>query len=289
MKLVAAAIQMQCVVHDVSANLVKAEAYLRQARDAGARVAVLPEMFNTGYGFCADYAPFAETGDGPTWRLLRARSREWNLAIAAGFVERDGRHLHDSIGFATPDGQFHVYRKRNLVFWERFRFYPGKAPLVVKTAFGRVGFAICADMIYKRVWSGYRDQIDLAIISAAWPDFADRETGKKHWLFGHVGPLSGEIPRQVARDLHIGVIFSNQSGTTRTTIPVLKTQISDHFAGQSCVCDGLHGEFTQARREEEVVVGTITLHSSTGPITWRSTSPSAPAAWSFGSEPSSSA
>ena len=63
------------------------------------------------------------------------------------------------------------------MFWERFRFHPGRSPMVVSTPWGRVGFAICADMIYRHVWSDYRDRIDLAVVSAAWPDFADRDSG----------------------------------------------------------------------------------------------------------------
>ena len=34
--------------------------------------------------------------------------------------------------------------------------------MVVKTRWGRIGFAICADMIYRRVWTDYRDRIGIA-------------------------------------------------------------------------------------------------------------------------------
>ena len=164
------------------------------------------------------------------------------MAIAAGFVEREGRHLYDALAFCTPDGDCHVYRKRNLVFWERFRFRPGRSPLIVQHALGTHRLRhLCRHDLPPRV-ADYRDQIDLAVVSAAWPDFADRETGRRHWLFGQVGPLSGEIPRKVAKDLGIPVIFANQCGATRTTIPVLETQISDRFAGLSSICDGRHGE-----------------------------------------------
>ena len=77
-------------------------------------------------------------------------------------------------------------------------------------------------MIYRRVWNDYRGRIDLAVVSAAWPDFADRDTGRRHWLLGHVGPLSTAIPEKVALDLGIPVIFANQCGETHTTIPVLR-------------------------------------------------------------------
>src|SRR4051794_18673679 len=273
---------------DVAANLGRADALLRQAYDAGAELAVLPEMFNTGYGMVPDYTPVGESLDGPTVRMLGMRSREWGMAIAAGFVEREGRHLYDALAFTTPDGGVHSYRKRNLVFWERFRFQPGREPLVVATRWGRIGFGICADMIYRRVWSDYRDRIDVAVVSAAWPDFACRHTGRKHWLFGHVGPLSGAIPEKVALDLGIPVVFANQCGETRTRIPVLRTTILDRFAGQSSICDGRHGTPVRADRETAILVAPITLHPKRGLKTWNSMSRSAAVASSSGSAPSGS-
>src|SRR4029077_16447417 len=159
---------------DVSANIARADELLRSAHHAGVELAVLPELFNTGYSLCPDFGPYSETAQGPTLSYLGQRSREWRMAIAAGFVERRGRHLYDSLVFCAPDGTLQIYRKRNLVFWERFRFRPGRSPLIVETPWGRVGFAICADMIYRKVWNDYRGRIDLAVVAAAWPNFADR-------------------------------------------------------------------------------------------------------------------
>ncbi len=283
MKIMAAAIQMSSEPLKVAANLAKADSLLHQAYQSGATLAVLPEMFNTGYGLMPDYGPTAEGRDGPTLRHLSARSREWGMAIAGGFVEREAHHLYDSIAFATPDGAVQIYRKRNLVFWERFRFRPGREPLVVATPWGRIGFAVCADMIYKKVWDDYRDRIDLAIVCSAWPDFADRDTGRKHWLFGHVGPLSGAIPGKVAVDLGIPVVFANQCGHTETVIPILHTRITDRFAGLSSICDGMHDSPILAGLEDQVLLAPLTIHSSQGPRSWRSMSSSAPEASFSGS------
>jgi len=280
-RITVAAIQMPCLSLNVSTNVERAEGWLRRASQAGAEIAVLPEMFNTGYGLCPDYGPYGEDAGGPTLRYLRDRAARWKMGIAAGFVEREGRHLYDSLAFVQPEGDVHVYRKRHLVFWERFRFYPGQAPVVVPTRWGRIGLAICADMIYRKVWQDYRDRIDLAIVSAAWPDFADRETGRKHWLFGHVGPLSAAIPGKVAHDLGIPVVFANQCGETRTTIPVLRTHITDRFAGQSSITDGRHGPPIKAGSGEEMILTSVTLHPHRGLKSWNSTSHSAPAASSF--------
>jgi N-carbamoylputrescine amidase len=284
MKIQAAAIQMPCAILDLPTNLQRADELIRSARDAGSELVVLPELFNTGYSLCPDFGPCSETAEGPTLSYLRQRSRRWKMAIAAGFVERAGRHLFDSLAICTPDGEMQIYRKRNLVFWERFRFHPGRAPLVVPTPFGRVGCGICADMIYRRVWDDYRGRIDLAVVAAAWPDFANRDTGRRHWLLGHIGPLSTAIPEKVALDLGIPVIFANQCGETQTTIPVLRTTISDRFAGQSSICDGRHGIPVRADRELSVLVAPITLHSKRGLKSWSSMSHSASAGSCCGSE-----
>jgi predicted amidohydrolase len=285
-KIIVAAVQMPSDLLDLSSNLARADDLLRSARDSSVELAVLPELFNTGYSLCPDYGPYSETAEGPTLRHLRERSRQWRMAIAAGFVEREGRHLYDSLVFCSPDGDVQIYRKRNLVFWERFRFHPGRLPMVVATPWGRIGFAICADMIYRRVWSDYRGRIDMAVVSAAWPDFADRESGQRHWLFGHVGPLSGAIPAKVAMDLGVPVVFANQCGETRTTIPVLGTKIKDRFSGQSSICDGRHGVPVLTGREPALLIAPITLHHQRGLKSWRSMSPSAPAACFSDSAPS---
>jgi N-carbamoylputrescine amidase len=278
LKITAAAIQMPSELGAVVANVERADGLLRRARDLGAELAVLPEMFNTGYGLIPDYAPTAEGRDGPTLRHLADRSREWGLTIAAGFVERDGHHLYDALALLEPDGTAQVYRKRNLVFWERFRFRPGREPVVATTRFGRVGLAICADMIYRKVWAEYRDRIDLAVIASAWPEFACRRSGRKHWLFGHVGPLSGAIPHQVATDLGVPVVFANQCGHTQTTIPILRTIIADRFAGKSSVTDGRHGTPLVGGVDEQILISELTIHPARGPRPCRSTSASAPAA-----------
>lgn len=278
MRILAAAIQMPSESLNVASNLERADEHLREAHRAGVELAVLPEMFNTGYGLLPDYAPYGEGVDGPTLTHIRRRCREWGLCVAAGFVERAGRHLYDALAFITNTGETHIYRKRNLVFWERFRFQPGREPLIVSTCWGRIGFAVCADMIYRKVWQGYRDRIDLAVVSAAWPDFACRLTGRKHWLLGHIGPLSAEIPARVAQDLGIPVIFANQCGETRTAVPLLGARIADRFAGQSSICDGRHGPPVRAGVDASLVVTPITVHPQRGLKSWRSTFHSVPAA-----------
>ena len=279
MKITVAALQMPCEPWQVAANVERADALLAEAHRSDAALAVLPELFNTGYGLIPDFAPYAEGIEGPTLRHLSRRSRQWRMGIAGGFVERDGRHLYDALALCLPGGSVHVYRKRHLVFWEPFRFRPGRSPLVVATPWGWIGLAICADMIRRPVWDDYRGRIDLAVIAAAWPDFACRHGNRAHWLFGGLGPLSAEIPAKVAGDLGVPVIFANQCGATRTTIPLLGLglveEIADRFAGRSSICDGRNNPPVSALAGPQLLLSDIVLSNPRGPRSWRSTSMSA--------------
>lgn len=290
MRLLVASLQMPSELSEVAANVVRADEWLREASRAGASLAVLPELFNTGYGLLAPFGSYAEASDGPTIRHLAFRSRQWNIGIAAGFVERNGPDLYDSLALCLPDGSVHVYRKRHLVFWERFRFRPGRSALVVATPWGRIGLAICADMIYRHVWDDYRGRIDLAVIAAAWPDFASRKSGRKHWLLGHVGALAAEIPVKVAWDLGVPVLFANQCGATQTTIPLLglalTDRIADRFAGQSSICDSGGKTPVLAGTEPRLLLSEITLSHTRGLLPCRTTLPLVAAATSSGPAPS---
>lgn len=282
MKIVVAALQMQSVPSRVVANLEVADAMLVELRGTGAVLAALPEMFNTGHALLSDFGPLAEEVDGPTLRHLSQRSRQWRMAIAAGFVERNGRDLHDALALCLPDGAVHVYRKRRLVFWERFRFRPGRSPLVVPTPWGRIGLAICADMIQRHVWDDYRGRIDIALVAAAWPDFACRHSGRRHWMFGPLGPMATTIPAKVAHDLDVPVVVANQCGDTETTIPVLgllvAERIADRFAGRSSIRDGRRSGPAVAGTGPQLLLSEITVPDPGGHRRCRFTCPPAPAA-----------
>ena len=102
MKIAAAAIQMPASLGDVVGNVDRADELLRRAHDDGVELAVLPEMFNTGYGLIPDYTAMAEGRGGPVHgqgrtshgcrRRVDALSgsplspREWSSSLSASQV-----------------------------------------------------------------------------------------------------------------------------------------------------------------------------------------------------------
>jgi predicted amidohydrolase len=113
---------------------------------------VLPELFNTGYGFNSreEVAAAAETLDvGPTATRILDLSRRTGMAIVAGLAERGNGRLYNSCLIATPEGERFVYRKIHLFNREKLYFDRGDNRPAVRTVKGvRIGTVVCFDYFF---------------------------------------------------------------------------------------------------------------------------------------------
>ncbi|MDE0703450.1 MAG: carbon-nitrogen hydrolase family protein [Rhodospirillaceae bacterium] len=143
-----AVLQMRAVAGDVAANLTRIESAAGQAADGGARILVAPELATTGYGAGPRIADLAEPRDGRQVARLAAISQEHGLAVVAGFAERDGADIFNSLAFADGDSEPAVYRKRQLYgAYEKALFSPGPPTDALCTVDGLTfGLLICYDV-----------------------------------------------------------------------------------------------------------------------------------------------
>jgi N-carbamoylputrescine amidase len=259
MRILAASVQMESTLGKPAVNLERADSYISEAVRQGAELIALPELFCCGYGFGTDYGKLAGTAEDSVVGYLKQRARQWRIGIAAGIAMWHGGEVYNAICFAQPDGRLHYYSKRKLVFWEPFVFRHGQRGSIVPSPWGRIGLAICADMIYSATWRDYRDRIDLAIVSSAWPEFACSRRGRPNWLLGRLGPLCRDLPHRISKDLDVPVIFSNQAGATRTRVPLMNAWLEDRFAGASAVVDARSGTDVRAGLDSALVLGEISL------------------------------
>ncbi len=149
-----AAIQMQCSVSQED-NLKKAGKMIREAAENGAKIILLPELFDRWY-FCQerryDYYLFAEETDRhPSVAMAKRLAKELEVVIPVSFYEKDGNVLYNSVACIDADGRnLGIYRKTHIpddhYYQEKFYFTPGNTGFkVFHTRYGKIGVGICWD------------------------------------------------------------------------------------------------------------------------------------------------
>ncbi len=148
-KAIIAAAQMNCVLYDVDANLVRAEKLIKKASYKGAKLVALPELFNTGYCVAdKDYELSEPVPGGRTCTWMEEMSAKYGVYLAGAIIERgeaDGV-LYDTNVLTGPDGYVGKYRKVCLWGNEALRFRSGCEYPVFDIGFAKVGLQICYEV-----------------------------------------------------------------------------------------------------------------------------------------------
>ncbi|MBR1674973.1 MAG: N-carbamoylputrescine amidase [Eubacterium sp.] len=148
-----AAIQMSCS-RDVKENIDKAEKMVREAAKNGAKIILLPELFERQY-FCQerryDYYSFAKpVEENDAVLRLTEVSKELSVVIPVSIYERDKTTLYNTVVMLDCGKNLGIYRKTHIpddhFYQEKFYFTPGNTGFkVFETSYGRVGIGICWD------------------------------------------------------------------------------------------------------------------------------------------------
>ena len=189
MKFIAAAVQM-LATSDKEANLQEAEGWIRRAHAEGARLVVLPEVFNwRGRG--RDTAANAEPVPGPSTDRMSALAAELELFLLAGSVLEssgpDGRAYNTSVLIGPGTGIIAKYRKIHLfdvdiegedpIRESEYR-RAGEAVVVADTPLCPMGLSVCYDLRFPEL---YRRLVAAGAKVIFVPSVFTVPTGRAHW------------------------------------------------------------------------------------------------------------
>ena len=187
-----AAIQMTSS-HVVADNLAAAGALLREAKDAGALIACLPENFSFIGLKDADKLQVAETdGNGIVQAFLSATARELDLWILGGTVvlkTNDSQRVANASLLIDAAGKrvarydkIHLFDVtipgRNEQYRESTHVLPGRKPVIADTPVGKLGLSVCYDMRFPEL---YRELVSQGADWLAMPAAFTVPTGRAHW------------------------------------------------------------------------------------------------------------
>ena len=149
-----AVVDFQPVWGDVEANVESMKDLVAEAVDQGAELILFPEMCVTGYVSSDDETDddsrmCIEAAEGPDGAVatefarLAADNGIWIVYGSTEPVEDDDAHAYNSAFVCSPEGDVQTYRKIHPV--EGAWCIPGEEPLILDTAWGKIGVNICYD------------------------------------------------------------------------------------------------------------------------------------------------
>lgn len=176
-QLIAASIQYNISIGYVDANLDKAAAALRRVADQGAQLAVLPEMWSTGY----DYRNFTALAE-ETPRVLEFTCnlcRELQMVTVGSLPELEDGKIYNTAYVIDRGEIVATYRKLHLFsrMYEDRYLGAGNHALVVDTSVGRLGVAICYDLRFTELFRKLAlEGAEIICLPAEWP-----KPRQDHW------------------------------------------------------------------------------------------------------------
>jgi N-carbamoylputrescine amidase len=243
-----ASIQMAPRIGDKTRNVARSIELIEHAAAGGARVAVLPELCNSGYVFESREEAFAlaETlGEGETIRAWSTVAARLQMTLIAGFAEREGDRLYNSAAIMGPNGVLGQYRKLHLWCDEQLFFERGNLGVpVFHTPFGRIACAICYDIWFPEVFRMAAAQgADLLCVPTNWVPM----------------PAQPEGLPVMANMLAMGGAHAN--GLVVAAADRVGAERGQPFLGRSIIVDsqGWPAAGPASATEEEVLIATVNL------------------------------
>lgn len=247
-----AAIQMQ-MSSDSSENIAKAIEKVKEAASNGAKIILLPELFENLY-FCKDmdekYFSFAQARENhPMLQKFSALAKELEVVILVSYFERDdleGRYYNSLVVMDADGKELQNYRKTHIPdgpgYEEKFYFSEGNTGFqVYETAYAKIGVGICWDQWFSECARSLALQGAELIFypTAIGSEPEIHLDSKDHWQRVQMGHAAGNTTP---------VIAANRIGLERGESCDLT------FYGSSFMTDFTGAKIAEASRDREEII-----------------------------------
>jgi len=164
--------QMDIETGQPEANLARARAFAAQAKEAGADLLLLPELWLHGYDLARAETWAAPLGEGGFAQMARL-AQEAGLYLVGSILERHTGGISNTAALYAPDGALlGSYRKIHLfrLMQEHRYLVPGDHATLCETPWGPVGLAICYDLRFPELFRTMAlAGAVLFLLPAQWP------------------------------------------------------------------------------------------------------------------------
>lgn len=232
-------------------NIAKADKMVQEAAAKGAKLILLPELFERRY-FCQieDYARFDYAEDAENSKTLShfsALAKKLNVVLPVSFFEKKNAAYFNSIAIFDTDGSLKgIYRKSHIptgqCYEEKFYFSPGDTGFkVFQTSAGKIGIGICWDQWFPetaRILALKGAEI-LLFPTAIGSEPVLPKDSKAHWQNAMIGHAAANV---------IPVVAANRVGREDDVNSTMT------FFGSSFITNQYGEKLSELGREEEGII-----------------------------------
>lgn len=143
-------------------NLIKAQIYIKKAKQAGADIVVLPETYMALMPASSQrtYAEVAESLDDAFVQTLAAQAKKYAIHVVCGIYESkpgEKKRAYNTVVMLDDEGKLiHSYRKTHL--YDAFSYQESKGIIAgdnefipVKTKLGTIGLLVCYELRFPEI------------------------------------------------------------------------------------------------------------------------------------------
>jgi len=269
----AAAVQLEAVVGDVAENLRRLDRLVADAAAQGAELIAIPEFFTSRIPFDAGVHEAVLPLDNQALDALKAWAARDRCWIGGSMLVADGDAVFNRYHLVSPEGVVYRHDKDLPTMWENAFYGPGHDDGVFETPIGRVGAAVCWELIRTAtVRRLRRGGVVLAMTGTHWWTLpsnwgapVDRALAD---LSRDNAAMSEGAPAAFAKRLGAPVLQASHCGHFHTrfmVMPGLRQGLSYHteYVGATQIVDA-HGQVLVSRRAQEgpgVVVADVRLET----------------------------
>ena len=167
-----AAAQLEITLGQPERNISRARGLLSEAKQQGAELVLLPELWTTGYDLerAADHAVDLTNGSD---NAIAKLAREFDVYLGGSVLEKSDGKFFNAFTIYSPSGELlALYRKLHLFapLREPAFLSAGDAPVMIELPWGKSGLAICYDLRFPELFRSYAlNGTRLMLVCAEWP------------------------------------------------------------------------------------------------------------------------
>lgn len=176
-KLVAAAIQFNIKIGDADANLYHIRSALIRLAERGCKLAVLPEMWTSGYAHQRLNELALRTPE--ILQELQTLTKKYGMVLVGSMPEAHGNKVYNTAYLLDNGDMIGKYRKIHLfsLMGEDRMLDAGDSWLLTQTSIGKIGVLICYDLRFPELTRRLAvEGADILVIPAEWP-----KPRQEHW------------------------------------------------------------------------------------------------------------